>query len=63
MPDKLKPRLIKTLTWMIDDMKWRYDIDKNLLNGENVNGVAANYSPELTEAINLLEELKTEKLD
>ncbi len=50
----LKQRIIETLEWMTTDMKWRAD-DTN----QNIEeGSQGGYSPELTEAIDLLEELK-----
>lgn len=50
---QVRERLIKTLEWMITDMKWRHDIT----------GIEGNYSPELKEAMNLLEELKKSTCD
>lgn len=47
-----KLRIIKTLEWMIKDMKWRCDQTKNL-----IKQYPKEYSSELTEAINLLKEL------
>jgi hypothetical protein len=44
-------RIIKTLDWMVTDCKHKFDEQGN----------PGNYSPELTEAINLLEELKSLK--
>ena len=43
-----KQRIINTLSWMIEDLKWRHDQE----------GIEGNYSPELKEAMNVLEELK-----
>ena len=49
-----KTRIIKTLTWMIEDMRHRSNDCRN-----NVEmGSKGGYSPELIEAINLLKELK-----
>ncbi|KKL81529.1 hypothetical protein LCGC14_1993840 [marine sediment metagenome] len=49
-----KKRIIETLEWLVTDATWRADETK--LNFEE--GSQGGYSPELTEAINLLEELK-----
>ena len=46
----MRERIIKTLEWMIADMKWRYDST----------GIEGNYSPELKEAMAILEELKAQ---
>lgn len=54
MTDELKKRIIKSLSWMIEDMKHRYDDCRGNLD----NGSEGEYSPELTEAINLLAEIK-----
>ena len=54
--EDLTLRVIKSMQWMIDDMKWRYDNNKGNLD----EGSCGGYSPELTEAINTLEELKKE---
>ncbi len=54
MTPELKRRIIETLEWMVKDMKWRADDLRN--NTEK--GSQGGYSPELTEAIELLEELK-----
>ncbi len=51
---KLKQRIIETLEWMTTDAKWRADDTK--MNIEV--GSQGGYSPLLTEAIDLLEELK-----
>jgi len=54
MNQELRQRTIKTLEWMIADMKWRFDESRGSLD----EGSSGGYSPELTEAINILEELK-----
>lgn len=54
MTPNLKARTIKVLTWMIEDMKWRADD----LRSNTEEGSHGGYSEELTEAIELLEELK-----
>lgn len=54
MDEKLRQRIIKTLDWLVADNKWRADDTK--LNVEE--GSQGGYSPELNEAIELLEELK-----
>ena len=51
--EQLRERIIVTLDWMITDMKWRHNETK--LNAEGFEG---DYSPELKEAVSLLEELK-----
>ena len=51
---ELITRVIETLSWMVSDMRWRFDESKNNLEP----GSRGGYSPELTEAIELLEELK-----
>ena len=56
MNKELKERIIRTLAWMITDMKYRSDLDTGCL-GEGTEG---NYSSELQEAIKLLNELKKE---
>ena len=54
MDSKLRERIIKTLEWMVADMRWRADQTKR--NFEE--GSEGGYSPELQEAIDLLAELK-----
>ena len=54
-----KQRIIETLEWMIADARHRSDDCRN--NVEN--GSKGGYSPELTEAINLLQELKDTELE
>jgi len=51
--EQLRERIIVTLDWMITDMKWRHNETKL-----NVEGFEGEYSPELKEAVSLLEELK-----
>ena len=48
-------RIIKALEWMTADMKWRHNETKR--NFED--GSEGGYSPELTEAISLLEEIRS----
>ena len=58
MNDELKSRVITTLEWMITHMKYRADdLRQNVEEGSQ-----GGYSPELTEAINLLAELKTARM-
>jgi len=59
MHESMKKRIIDTLEWMITDMRWR--ADETMRNFEE--GSRGSYSPELQEAINLLEELKNEEGD
>jgi len=47
-----KERIIKSLEWMVTYFKWQH---------ENT-GIGGGYSPELREAIDLLEELKSDSL-
>ena len=55
--DKEKERLVKTLTWMITDMQYKSNASK--LNTEE--GSEGGYSPDLKEAMSLLEDIqKTE---
>lgn len=51
--DKLLRRCLDELKWMIDDIKWRFDVDKT---GDIVSN--GGYSPELARAIELKEELE-----
>ena len=51
---ELITRVIETLDWMVKDLRWRFDDSKSNLEP----GSRGGYSPELTEAIKLLEELK-----
>lgn len=53
MNDELKQRVTKALEWMIEDMKWRHNETKM-----NEAGLEDDYSPELLDAIDVLEELK-----
>jgi len=55
MEEELKQRIIKTLIWMITDLKYRSDLDTDCLD----EGTEGNYSTELKEAIELLKELKS----
>lgn len=50
----IKERIIKTLDWMVTDMCWRHDE----VRGNLEQGSQGGYSPELSEAIELLDELK-----
>ena len=52
--DKLLRRSLDSLNWMIDDIKWRFDECKGNLD----NGSKGGYSPELTRAIKLREDLE-----
>ena len=56
--DTLKQRVITSMEWMIKDMKWKADQTIRQNQDANAFGTPNEYSPELTEAINLLEELK-----
>lgn len=49
--------VIKTLDWMITDMQKRFDSERSCF-GQEVTG---GYSPQLTKAIELLEELRKEQ--
>ena len=51
-----KDRIIKTLTWMVNTLKHQYDQETGHASGMGPN----QYSPEMTEAIALLDELKRE---
>ena len=53
-----KTRIIDSLSWMIKDMRWRYNQTK--MNVDE--GSEGGYSPELQEAIALLEEIQDSKL-
>ena len=55
MSEELKQRVIKSLHWMVTQFKWQYDNENAALDDVGSQG---GYSPELTEAIDLLEELK-----
>ncbi len=51
---QMEQRVIASMEWMVKDMKWRADdLRQNIEEGSQ-----GGYSPELTEVINLLEELK-----
>lgn len=50
---QLRQRILKTLRWMIADMQWRHNQTKDL-----EEGATPEYSPELKEAIELLNELE-----
>lgn len=52
---KLRQRIIKSMNWMIKDIKYRADETKQ--NFEE--GSQGGYSPELIEAMNVLDELKS----
>ena len=49
-----RKRVIKTLDWMVNALKHQYDQET----GHNPNMGPNQYSPEMTEAIALLDELK-----
>lgn len=51
-----KQRIIKTLEWLVEDAKWRFNQCKDAMDDGSTGG----YSDELTEATNLLKELKGE---
>ena len=51
----IKQRTIKSLTWMTIQFKWMHDNEVAAMSDEGSQG---GYSPELQEAIDLLEELK-----
>ena len=51
-----KFQIIKVLGWMLDDMTKRFDEQRSHFGME----VSGGYSPELTEAIELLESMKRE---
>ncbi len=51
---ELKKRVIISLTWMIETLKYQHDACK----GNEENGLGGDYSPELTEAIAVLAILK-----
>ena len=50
--DRLLRRCLDSLGWMIDDIKWRFDVDKP---GDSGSG---GYSPELTRAMELRDDLE-----
>jgi hypothetical protein len=52
--DKLLRRCLDSIGWMIDDIKWRYDETKGNLD----NGSKGGYSPELTKAMKLRDDLE-----
>ena len=52
--DNLLYRCYESLSWMVDDMKWRFDLTKSCFEKENEGG----YSPELTKAMALRKELE-----
>ena len=56
MNEHVRQRIIETLDWLVKDATWRADETK--LNFEE--GSQGGYSPELQEAIDLLDELKGE---
>ena len=56
MDEKLKARAIKSLEWLVEDAKWRYDTDKYNM----IDGSGGGYSEQLCEAIDVLKELKGE---
>ena len=51
--DKLLRRSLDSLGWMIEDIKWRFDVDKTGDKGSN-----GGYSPELTRAMKLRDDLE-----
>lgn len=50
--------IVKQLSWMIKQLKWQYDNEKEAMQDVGSQG---GYSPELTEAINLLTRLKKQE--
>lgn len=54
MTPELIQRAIDSLSWLVTDAEWRSDDTKGNLD----EGSQGGYSPELTEARNVLEELK-----
>lgn len=57
MSKELKQRIIDSFAWMITQLKWQFDNEKEAMNDEGSQG---GYSSELTEAIAVWEELKAE---
>ena len=51
--NQLRQRILSTLRWMIADMKWRHNETKDL-----AEGATPEYSPQLRESIELLNELE-----
>lgn len=54
LQDKEKERLLQILSWMVEDLKHRYNESK----GNFGQGTQGDYSPELKEAIALFEDVK-----
>ena len=54
MDSSLKLRIIKSMNWMVKTLRWRADENRNNIEPDSHGG----YSPELQEAIDLLEELE-----
>jgi len=52
--EEVRARVIRSLAWLITDAKHRFDDCKNNLE----NGSSGGYSPELTKAIELLDEIR-----
>lgn len=52
--EELLKECFASLSWMVDDMTWRFDQQKSVFSQENQGG----YSDELKKAINLVEKLK-----
>jgi hypothetical protein len=48
IPPEILDSMIETLDWLVKDAVWRFEQE----------GIEGNYSPELTKAISLLDELK-----
>ena len=61
MTPKQRERIIASLEWMITDLKWHTDQTRLACSEADVFGMPNEYSPELTEAINLLSDLKAGK--
>jgi len=53
--EQTKQRIIDAFDWMTIQLKYQFDSQKNALGQEGSEG---GYSPELTDAIELLEELR-----
>jgi len=56
MNEETKQRIIKSMEWMIADMKWRHDENR----GNLEEGSQGGYSPDLQEAVSVLAELEQE---
>jgi|GEM_PF-6797377 len=54
--NKLHQRIIQSLSWMVETLRWSYDCEKNNLEPGSQGG----YSLELQEAIDLLNDLEND---